>query len=303
MYTTNGISVSEFPFSRVSNDGAFQAAPYIPPIDPLNDGDTQDFDETFLDMDSAVEDAEDDEEQTDTDTDCTDGEGSVVTPSRSRSPSVHVQEAEVDVFDGCSFKGRHSAATDDDGENSDLCDEDDEYDEEEEASIPKNPASKNAKDQAMETETEEERKVSPEEMESNVEPAQPARGTEPPDPTKRSPGEILRPSVDSQRSEISSKSGKPPIPPKSSNVPQPLKRKGKRREKSGIAAFDKDIGDGVRELTVWSTSLDSLPHAKFTTNTLTNVANPVKVPRTSLDAVQERRASHQISGMSDCHKL
>ena len=233
-------------------------------------------------MEPVVKDAEDGEEQTDTDqdqqtdTDRTEGEDSVITPSQSRSPSVHAQEAGVDVFDGYSFKGRHSVAIDDDEENSDLADEDDEYDEDEEdASISKSPVSEDAKDQessladtedqAVETETEEEREaerrtpearpttlpaeVPPEEMGPNIEPAQPTEIIEPPASTKRPSGEIPRSSVDSQRSEISSKSGKPPIPPRPSNVPRPSKHTGKRREKSGIAALDKDIGDGIGELT------------------------------------------------------
>lgn len=69
-----------------------------------------------------------DNDQTDTDqdrqtdTDRTDGEDSVATPSQSRSPSVHPAEDDVDVFDGYSFKGRHSIILD--GEEDD--DEDDE---------------------------------------------------------------------------------------------------------------------------------------------------------------------------------
>ena len=232
-------------------------------------------------MEPVVKDAEDGEEHTDTDqdqntdTDRTEGEDSVATPSQSRSPSVHAQEAEVDVFDGYSFKGRHSVVIDED-ENSDLGDEDDEYEEDEEdVSISKSPVSEvikdqesalvDSEDQALETETEEEREaqprtpearpttllaeVPPEEPKPPVEPAQPAETTEPSAPAKRPSVEIPRPSIDSQRSEISSKSGKPPIPPKSSNVPRPSKSTGKRREKSGIAALDKNIGDGVDELT------------------------------------------------------
>ena len=231
-------------------------------------------------MEPVVKDMEDGDEQTDTDqdqqtdTDRTEGEDSVTTPSQSRSPSVHAQEAEQDVFDGYSFKGRHSVVIDDD-ENSDLGDEDDEHEEEEEEdSILKSPVSEDVKesasadseDQAVETETEEEREVEPrtpearptttlpaevppEETKPAIEPEQPAETTEPSAPTTRPSAEIPRPSVDSQRSEISSKSGKPPIPPKSSNVPRSSKHTGKRREKSGIAALDKHLGDGIDDLT------------------------------------------------------
>ena len=127
-------------------------------------------------MEPVVKDAEDGEEQTDTDqdqhtdTDRTEGEDSATTPSQSRSPSVHAQDAEVDVFDGYSFKGRHSVVIDD--ENSDLGDEEGEYeDEEEDVSILKSPMSEDLKDQesalvdtedqAAETETEREREAEP----------------------------------------------------------------------------------------------------------------------------------------------
>lgn len=57
-------------------------------------------------------------DQTETDTDRTDGD-SVPTPSQSRSPSVHPPEEDtVDVFDGYSFKGRHSVLIDDEEEAS-----------------------------------------------------------------------------------------------------------------------------------------------------------------------------------------
>ncbi|TCD64739.1 hypothetical protein EIP91_003661 [Steccherinum ochraceum] len=101
--------------------------PYIPPIDPQNAHDTQNFDDTFLDMEPVIKD-DHDNDQTDTDqdrqtdTDRTDGEDSVATPSQSRSPSVHPTDDDVDVFDGYSFKGRHSVIMDDEEDE----DEDDE---------------------------------------------------------------------------------------------------------------------------------------------------------------------------------
>ena len=220
-----------------------------------------------------MKDTDDGEDQTDTDqdrqtdTDRTEGEDSVTTPSQSRSPSVHAQETDLDVFDGYSFKGRHSVVIDDEEDNSDF-DVDDEYeeDEEEDASVSKSPVSENVKDQestladtedqTVETETEEEREVEPRTPEARPttlpaeaatkpvsEPAQPTDTTEPFIPAKRPSVEIPRPSIDSQRSETSSKSGKPPIPPKSSAVPRSSKQAGKRREKSGIAALDKNIDE------------------------------------------------------------
>ncbi|THH30223.1 hypothetical protein EUX98_g3957 [Antrodiella citrinella] len=102
--------------------------PYIPPIDPSNASDTQNFDDTFLDMEPVIKDDQEDNDQTDTDqdrqtdTDRTDGEDSVATPSQSRSPSVHPDD-EVDVFDGYSFKGRHSVILDNEEEDDDEDDE------------------------------------------------------------------------------------------------------------------------------------------------------------------------------------
>ncbi|KZT64065.1 hypothetical protein DAEQUDRAFT_733128 [Daedalea quercina L-15889] len=110
--------------------------PYIPPIDPSNASDTQNFDDTFLDMEPVIK---DEEEQTDTDqegqTDAaerTDGEDGAITPSQSRSPSVHPKEDGVDVFDGYSFKGRHSIIMDDEEEEEE---EEEEGEEEDEVSI------------------------------------------------------------------------------------------------------------------------------------------------------------------------
>lgn len=232
-------------------------------------------------MEPVVKDAEDGEEQTDTDqdrqtdTDRTEGEDSVTTPFQSRSPSVHAQEAEVDVFDGYSFKGRHSVVIDGE-ENSDF-DEHDEYeeDEEEDVSISKSPVSEEIKDQespladtedqAAETETEGEPVAEPRTPEARpaalpaevpaektrppTELVQPTDTTEPPAPTKRPSVEIPRQSIDSQRSETSSKFGKPTIPSKSSAAPRSSKQAGKRREKSGIAALDRHFGEGIDELT------------------------------------------------------
>ncbi|KAI0640225.1 hypothetical protein C8Q77DRAFT_119750 [Trametes polyzona] len=107
--------------------------PYIPPIDPSNASDTQNFDDTFLGMEPVIndenEDADTDAERTDTDR--TDGEDSVATPSQSRSPSVHpVEDDSVDVFDGYSYKGRHSVILDDEDEDGDGEDEEEDEDEE-----------------------------------------------------------------------------------------------------------------------------------------------------------------------------
>lgn len=111
--------------------------PYIPPIDPANASDTQNFDDTFLGMEPVLDDPNDVQTDTDqergenTDTDRTDGEDTN-TPSQSRSSSVTPADEDVeDVFDGYSFKGRHSVIIDDDddddtSEESGLGSEDDE---------------------------------------------------------------------------------------------------------------------------------------------------------------------------------
>ncbi|KAJ7819928.1 hypothetical protein B0H14DRAFT_3736548 [Mycena olivaceomarginata] len=102
--------------------------PYIPPIDPSNASDTQNFDDTFLDMEPVLDDVNDDSIDTDqepaTDGDVnTDGdEESNTTPSQSRSSSIRPAPngaEDVDVFDGYSFKGRHSVLLDDDEDEED----------------------------------------------------------------------------------------------------------------------------------------------------------------------------------------
>jgi len=107
-------------------------APYIPPIDPSNASDTQNFDETFLDMEPVIQDEQELAEESDrsgdrTDTDKTDGEDSVQTPAQSRSPSVQpVVENDVDLFDGYSFKGRHSVLIDEEDEEAEIEEEEEE---------------------------------------------------------------------------------------------------------------------------------------------------------------------------------
>ncbi|KAG9313875.1 hypothetical protein JVU11DRAFT_4643 [Chiua virens] len=99
--------------------------PYIPPIDPSNASDTQNFDETFLDMEPVIDDPNE-QEQVDTDQDrdqtdgeAGDGEDAYPTPSHSRSPSIRPDGNTVDVFDGYSFKGRHSVLMDEEEDEED----------------------------------------------------------------------------------------------------------------------------------------------------------------------------------------
>ncbi|KAG8895067.1 hypothetical protein FRB99_000773, partial [Tulasnella sp. 403] len=115
--------------------------PYIPPIDPSNASDTQNFDETFLEMvpviDNDEEGASDSEhEKTEDDGAKTDGEESVkkATPSEPVAAVVSEKDAvEVakDVFDGYSFKGRNSVLIDDEDDEG-YADEEHEEDDGEE---------------------------------------------------------------------------------------------------------------------------------------------------------------------------
>lgn len=81
---------------------------------------------------------EDDGDQTDTDpqtdNERTDGEDSATTPSQSRSSSVHPTEQDDTLFDGYSFKGRHSVILDGDEEEDDDESGEEEADEDEDKS-------------------------------------------------------------------------------------------------------------------------------------------------------------------------
>lgn len=114
-------------------------APYIPPIDPSNASDTQNFDDTFLDMepvlDSELEnnDATDSEREKSATGNGTDGEAhsgdaessarASLSNDQSRTPSKPTND---DVFDGYSFKGRHSVIIDGEDEVHEGTDEEDE---------------------------------------------------------------------------------------------------------------------------------------------------------------------------------
>jgi serum/glucocorticoid-regulated kinase 2 len=107
---------------------SFRIAPYIPPIDPSNASDTQNFDETFLDMEPVINDENDldtDQERRQTDQDPRDGDDSVTTLSQSHGSSAHPTNVLVDVFDGYSFNGRNSVLLDDEDVSDDNDDDDD----------------------------------------------------------------------------------------------------------------------------------------------------------------------------------
>ncbi|CAE6540935.1 unnamed protein product [Rhizoctonia solani] len=88
--------------------------PYIPPIDPLNAGDTQNFDEAFLDMEPVIADETDHTDSEREDSDSESARTASADKSPERPPVEEETEETVDVFDGYSFKGRDSIIIDDD---------------------------------------------------------------------------------------------------------------------------------------------------------------------------------------------
>lgn len=110
--------------------------PYIPPIDPSNASDTQNFDEAFLDMDPTLDNDEDEDadgeasrsrdgsppplRSTKTKKDRTarnEGESDADIEDEPEDAEGGLEEdQEVDVFDGYSFKGRHSVIIDDENQ-------------------------------------------------------------------------------------------------------------------------------------------------------------------------------------------
>lgn len=258
--------------------------PYIPPIDPSNASDTQNFDDTFLDMEPVIDDPND-QEQTDTDRDQTDaeptdgeGEDSNTTPSHSRSPSVHPIDESVDVFDGYSFKGRHSVILDDDDDDAASGESEREETDEEEipeilaniADTPVQPeveeASPVVDDTTPEPKTPEARpQVLPEEQPAEIvvqpqedittlveEPATLVEPITPSEPTSAPLKELSLPTTPtSPPQEIV------PIPPAKDVKPKVTKPAAprlsthratrNRREKSGVPALDRFLSDGPDE--------------------------------------------------------
>jgi len=257
-------------------------APYIPPIDPSNASDTQNFDETFLDMEPVLDDFNEDQMDTDqeteqTDTDRTDGEESNTTPSQSRSPSIRPSPQQVvaddSVFDGYSFKGRHSVLLDDeddeeDGSEEESVVEEDENEEEVLEALKKldstptgaEPISEDVIPEVPEPKTPEARPVvlPANEPEPEKVPAVPPKETTVPvlaaEPT------IGTPRISKDLPQPTSTEGVPPeTPDKDLNpkVTQPAKgliprpsasrTTRSRREKSGVPALDRYLSDGPDE--------------------------------------------------------
>ncbi|EIW87265.1 hypothetical protein CONPUDRAFT_96619 [Coniophora puteana RWD-64-598 SS2] len=258
--------------------------PYIPPIDPSNASDTQNFDDTFLDMEPIIDDPteglEDGQTDTDQDQSATDGEDSATTPSHSRSPSVHATDDGKDVFDGYSFKGRHSVIIDDeedDGSDEDEEDEDDEIvgedeDEElpdviknatvdgEEVVIQPSPIDRLpvVEDDEVEQEsrTPEARTTGlPAEAVIYIEASPKAVNAPlPPSPVVTPRLERPRPQTPTSANEVApapppkDKDVKPAKGAKPSGARHPHRNSTRpRREKSGVAVFDQELSDGGDE--------------------------------------------------------
>ena len=201
------------------------------------------------------------EENADTDQDRTDGEDSTTTPSQSRSPSVHpVEDDSVDVFDGYSFKGRHSVILDDEDEDGDGEDEEDEEDEEsvsgpslddllpdelgtstkpdvEEVSVPEDvgePKTPEARPTTLPVEVE-----APPAVVSKPEAATPRTSQEQAPATTISSAEAAAAAAATRTAEDANVKTAPKV--------RPTKQGRNRREKSGIPALDKDLPDTATE--------------------------------------------------------
>lgn len=253
-----------FPF-LISLLTGFLTAPYIPPIDPSNASDTQNFDDTFLDMEPVLDEYNNESMDTDqepqTDTERTDGEDSNTTPSQSRSSSVRPiqrqsEEDDVDVFDGYSFKGRYSVLLDDEEEGSEEgSDEISEEDEDENVSIykgleqPQDQEGLQVEDEeGLEPKTPEARPAAlPQDVEiASPEPSGPLEEVieVPIEEMKEDPTVVRRKSKDSSGAvpEVP-----PPVPPKPVRQQPSTKSSRPRKERSGVPALDRYLSDTIDE--------------------------------------------------------
>lgn len=258
----------------------FATAPYIPPIDPLNASDTQNFDDTFLDMEPVLDDPnENDQTDTDqdrdqTDTERTDGEEAYPTPSHSRSPSVPPNNNDaVDVFDGYSFKGRHSVILDEEEELSEPSEEGTDertpltesmvtsqhVEQVTESSIdidkrPSEPEVKTPDARPQQLPAEPQHDDDAAQIEEHVSPTEPIPSAEAP-ATPRTSKET--PSAPSAAVPSSPKEPAPPLPakdakPKVARIAVPPAKSNARstrgrREKSGVPALDRFLSDGPED--------------------------------------------------------
>ncbi|KAG8805692.1 hypothetical protein FRC17_005381, partial [Serendipita sp. 399] len=302
--------------------------PYIPPIDPANASDTQNFDDAFLEMEPILDSELENDDQTGSERDRSttdvetglDEEAASANGDGSLPQAEQQKEPEADVFDGYSFKARHSVIIEDDdgNEGSDESDADasilaktatvqghGEEDQELEAgqktpeanAKPSTPTPASAVIEAFRKQQEEERALvsgttpdttrdheqrrggEPEEIEvaspitpknkvddlpsedasvtaasttgsvdkdlpvPPIEPSQPVVEAPPPvaPPKPKASGFSTRPEKEKKTVTISEK----PERSKKLKVPRPVKPT--RRERSGVAALDRDLSDVADE--------------------------------------------------------
>lgn len=211
-----------------------------------------------------------DQDRDHTDGEAADGEDAYPTPSHSRSPSVHPDENGLDVFDGYSFKGRHSVLMDDEDEDGSGDSGEEETDEEDIPSVltdmldsPVQPPLEGevvAESPASDEQLAEPEPKTPEArpqtlVEEAPEPEKTAVALEPP-PTAEisSTSRIVGPPT--QDVPVESTESAPPLPakdskPKATKVTASTKATVRntrgRREKSGVPALDRYLSDGLDE--------------------------------------------------------
>lgn len=216
----------------------------------------------------------DTDQEPQTDIDRTDGEESNTTPSQSRSSSIRPLQRQksadnetVDVFDGYSFKGRHSVYIDDEPEDEDAGSDEESIGEDDNLSILKELEPQLTRvesiieEDIVEPKTPEARPAAlPEPEVQMVAPSLPAvetiaepivtnEITEEPEPDRPIVvDETLRKSIELPPSApvpaaITNKDSVIATPPPKNRLP--ANRKPTRREKSGVPALDKYLSDGA----------------------------------------------------------
>ncbi|KIM31700.1 hypothetical protein M408DRAFT_327157 [Serendipita vermifera MAFF 305830] len=277
--------------------------PYIPPIDPANASDTQNFDDAFLEMEPILDSEIENDDQTGSERDrsTTEIDRQFDEDSVRASPNVDSPDAkpevENDVFDGYSFKARHSVIIDDEAGGSDASDEESipekesisiSAEDELEAGqktpdahvqvIPPTPTPASAvveafrkQQEAKEIKAEATIVPEAETEEADVEavPTTPRNKAEelPAEaaPVSASPEKELPAAPEATKEKVRPTSVAPPVPAKEekkvvtiSETPKPKPAehhkpkaarnvKSPRRERSGVAALDRDLNDAIDE--------------------------------------------------------
>lgn len=221
------------------------AAPYIPPIDPSNASDTQNFDEAFLDMDPIIDTEPEPETQTDSERERSEREES---DTQSRSPKQLPVEDDADVFDGYSFKGRHSVILDDDDDDGyDGHAEDGDEDEMEATEAeeePANVAPKDAKDVTAVQEPEVAHDEKPTDtVVKEIPPEIPVKDVVEQGQPVVAPVELVKPPVPPPKTALKSTE---PRPSKAVTIATP-RPQPRRREKSGVPALDRHLSRVIDE--------------------------------------------------------